>query len=210
MKLKNMVLGTLLSTLSFTSLAAVTIQVPDTIDLLAANEAKPDISGGFFSSSNTVTLPDGENQIVFRYKSYFSQGNDRIVVESDAIIATFKTSDSELNFELPDYQNQQQAQEHMDNLQWQLVDQSGAAVEVNQDKLIKKGVQLGRDYPSEAKAYNTKGGIAALSIGQSQPSVATNQTPADTTNNAEEMLHFWYQRADAETKAKFKTFVNQQ
>lgn len=31
---------------------------------------------------------------------------------------------------------------------------------------------------------------------------------ADST--AEEMLHFWYQKADAETKARFKAYINQQ
>jgi len=29
-------------------------------------------------------------------------------------------------------------------------------------------------------------------------------------NAAEEMLHFWYNKADEKTKARFKEFVNQQ
>ncbi len=31
---------------------------------------------------------------------------------------------------------------------------------------------------------------------------------ADST--AEEMLHFWYQKADAKTQARFKDYINQQ
>ncbi|NMU53210.1 DUF2057 family protein, partial [Vibrio parahaemolyticus] len=38
--------------------------------------------------------------------------------------------------------------------------------------------------------------------------VRATAVKADST--AEEMLHFWYQKADAETKARFKKYVNQQ
>ena len=35
-------------------------------------------------------------------------------------------------------------------------------------------------------------------------------TAVKSDSTAEEMLHFWYQKADAETKARFKAYVNQQ
>lgn len=42
-----------------------------------------------FSAKKTLTLEDGQQQIVFRYQPYFTQGNDRIQVESEVIVATF-------------------------------------------------------------------------------------------------------------------------
>ncbi len=212
MKIKKMVLGAILGGLSFSSLAAVSVQVPDSIDLLAANEAKPQLDGGLFSSTKTLTLPDGENQIVFRYKAYFNQGDDRVVVQSNAIIAKFSASENELQFVLPEYRNRQQAEDNIANLSWKLVDQTGLEIGVTQDKLIKKGVQVGRDYASEAQQYNATGGVAAFAA----PTTVTHTAQTSATNipaeskDAEEMLHFWYEKADAKTKARFKRFINQE
>ncbi len=210
MHIKKMVLGALLGGLSFSSLAAVTLQVPDSIDLLAANEAKPQLDGGLFSSSKTLTLPDGENQIVFRYKAYFNQGDERIVVPSNAIIAKFSATDSDLEFVLPEYQNQQQAQQNIANLSWKLVDQTGLEIGVTQDKLIKNGLQVGRDYAAEAQQYNAAGGVAAFAAPSSSVTPTTAANAPIAAKDAEEMLHFWYEKADADTKARFKRFVNQQ
>ncbi len=61
--------------------ADVTVTVPDDVSILAANGEKVKLSGGFFASERSLTLPDGINQVVFRYSPYFSQGNDRLSVE---------------------------------------------------------------------------------------------------------------------------------
>ncbi|MEZ9417509.1 DUF2057 family protein, partial [Vibrio sp. 10N.286.49.E1] len=42
-------------------LADVTIEVPSSVDVLAVNEAKPDLDGSLFSSHKTLTVPDGQN-----------------------------------------------------------------------------------------------------------------------------------------------------
>lgn len=81
--------------------AAVTLHVPDDVTLFVANGQKAKLSGSLFASSKTIELPNGENQIVFQYEPYFSQGNDRIGVESNVIIAKFSANDTDLNFELP-------------------------------------------------------------------------------------------------------------
>ncbi|MCV6069192.1 DUF2057 family protein, partial [Escherichia coli] len=85
--------------------ADVTVSVPDDVSVLAANGEKAKLSGGFFASEKTLTLPDGVNQVVFRYAPYFNQGNDRLSVESDAIVARFDTSNAELTIEVPKYRN---------------------------------------------------------------------------------------------------------
>ncbi|MCX2757110.1 DUF2057 family protein [Vibrio sp. Sgm 22] len=201
-------------------LADVTIEVPSSADalveVLAVNEAKPDLDGGFFSSSKTITVPDGVNQIVFKYQLAFSQGNDREFVDSDTIIATFDATDTALTFDMPKFRNTNEAKKGLQNLDWKLVDENQNAISVKQDKLIKDGMQIGRKYPQEAKEYNQKGGIAALTVGASagaaaavaQPVTLPAKIDGNAANTAEEMLYFWYEKSDAETKQKFKDYVN--
>ncbi len=201
-------------------LADVKIEVPSSADalveVLAVNEAKPDLEGGFFSSSKTITVPDGVNQIVFQYQLAFSQGNDREFVDSHAIIATFDATDTTLTFDMPKFRNVNEAKKGFQNLDWKLVDENQNAISVKQDKLTKDGMQIGRKYPQEAKEYNQKGGIAALTVGASagaaaavaQPVTLPAKIDGNAANTAEEMLYFWYEKADAETKQKFKDYVN--
>ncbi|WP_032554319.1 DUF2057 family protein [Vibrio splendidus] len=199
------------------ALADVKIEVPSSADalveVLSVNEAKPALEGGFFSSSKTITVPDGVNQIVFQYQLAFSQGKDREFVDSDAIIATFEVTDTTVTFDMPKFRNAKEARKGFQNLDWKLVDENQNAISVKQDKLTKDGMQIGRTYPQEAKEYNRTGGIAALTTGATaaavgQPVTLPAKFDSNASNTAEEMLYFWYEKADAETKQKFKEFVN--
>ncbi|EIU7614606.1 DUF2057 domain-containing protein [Vibrio vulnificus] len=195
--------------------AAVTLHVPDDITLFVANGQKAKLSGSLFASSKTIELPNGENQIVFQYEPYFSQGNDRIGVESNVIIAKFSATDTDLNFELPKYRDHRVAEQEIKQMQWQLVDEQGAAVTKSEDKLVKSGMQIGRDYAREAADYNQTGGIAAIGTAVSVATIKTEPVANVETkvkagdNTAEEMLHFWYDKADDATKARFKAYINQ-
>ncbi|HDY7662956.1 TPA: DUF2057 domain-containing protein [Vibrio vulnificus] len=195
--------------------AAVTLHVPDDVTLFVANGQKAKLSGSLFASSKTIELPNGENQIVFQYEPYFSQGNDRIGVESNVIIAKFSANDTDLNFVLPKYRDHRVAEQEIKQMQWQLVDEQGAAVTKSEDKLVKSGMQIGRDYAREAADYNQTGGIAAIGTAVSVATIKTEPVADVETkvkagdNTAEEMLHFWYDKADEATKARFKAYINQ-
>ncbi|MFV8457373.1 DUF2057 domain-containing protein [Vibrio owensii] len=203
--------------------ADVTVTVPDDVSILAANGEKVKLSGGFFASEKSFTLPDGVNQVVFRYAPYFSQGNDRLSVESDVIVTRFDATDAELSLQVPEYRDLRQAEDKIKDLDWKLVDVSGNAIAVEQDKLIKPGMQIGRDYVREVEDYNKTGGVAAVGVVSAaviQPATLPAKIPADmkqtkpatmkADSTAEEMLHFWYQKADVETQARFKDYINQQ
>ncbi|ENL6071497.1 DUF2057 family protein [Vibrio cholerae] len=191
--------------------AKVTMEIPDTIDLLVVNGSSPKFSGGFFNATKKLELDDGEQQIVFRYSPYFSQGNDRIIIDSEVVIATFDAANQELRFDMPKYRDAPQATKAIKTMQWQLLDQQGKAVELRQDRLIKEGMQIGRNFEFETAEYNKKGGVAALTSSMAiQPIAQQEISNATAMAAAEEMLHFWYNKADTETKARFKAFVNQQ
>lgn len=192
---------------SASAAATVTLDVPDTIDLLVVNGGKPNTSGGFFASSKKVEMEDGQQQIVFRYHPYFTQGNDRVGVESDVVIAKFNAADQSISFDMPEFRNAADAERSIKSMEWTLRDQQGTAIEMKQDRLIKEGMQIGRDYKQETLEYNMTGGPAAITTQYVKPTSANSST-SDTT--AEEMLYFWYGKADAQTKARFKQYVNQQ
>ncbi|MCG9595211.1 DUF2057 family protein [Vibrio sp. Isolate25] len=214
MKISTTLLAATALSLSAMAAAEVTITVPETVDVLVANDAKPELSGGFFSANKTLTLPNGENQILFRYQPYFTQGNDRIILESDPIIATFNTSDTELTFDMPKYRDHHEGEKKIKDVDWQLTTENGKPLAVTQDKLIKDGMQIGRNFQIELADYNRRGGVAAVSAAAIGATVQPVHLPAQVTkegvkgdSTAEEMLHFWYNKADAETQARFKQFL---
>jgi len=217
MKMKTTILASVMLGISATASADVTISIPDTIDVLVVNDSKPDISGSIFSATKTLTLPDGENQILFKYQPYFDQGKDRIILESDPTIGTFNASDTKLEFKLPKYRNEHDGAKQINNLEWALTDESGQPIKMKQDKLVKSGMQIGRNHQIELADYNRRGGIAAVAtattaavIPVTLPAKIDQNTTKAGDNTAEEMLHFWYSKADAETQARFKAFINQQ
>lgn len=206
MKVQTSLLAFAALGLSTNALADVTISIPDTVEVLLVNEQKPQLDGGLFSSQKTVTLPDGENQILFLYKPYFTQGKDRIIVESDPIVAKFTTKESELVFDFPSYRNVREAKAEIKSADWQFKNQNGQVVSVQQEQLAKEGMQIGRNFKLEIAEYNRHDGIASLNKSIPMP---TNVSMDDLKgeNTAEQMLHFWYQEADKETQQRFKQFL---
>ncbi len=193
---------------SVSASAKVTVEIPSSIDLLVVNGEKPSTSGSLFSSTKNLDLEDGENQIVFRFEQFFTQGDDRMSVESDVVIAKFTASNKELTFLLPKYKDAKSAKKDIKQFEWSLVDNNQQKIDVKQERLIKKGMQLGRNYPQEALEYNRTGAIASVAIAGE---VALASVPENASSDtAEEMLHFWYNKADEATKQRFKQFVNAQ
>ncbi len=206
MKVQTSLLAFAALGLSTNALADVTISIPDTVEVLLVNEQKPQLDGGLFSSQKTVTLPDGENQILFLYKPYFTQGKDRIIVESDPIVAKFAAKESELVFDFPSYRNVREAKAEIKSADWQFKNQNGQVVSVQQEQLAKEGMQIGRNFKLEIAEYNRHDGIASLSKSISLPTnVSTEDLKGE--NTAEQMLHFWYEKADKETQQRFKQFL---
>ena len=192
--------------------AKVSIEVPSNVNVLVVDGAKPHESGSFLSATKTIELEDGQHQILFRYQPVFSEGQERYSTESDPIVATFSATNQALSFQLPEYRDIKDAEKNIKSMQWSLTDKSGQAVSVKQDKLIKEGMQIGRNFRDEIDEYNRSGRIASVGVVQpainysGAPAPAPAAQPGDST--AEEMLHFWYNKADAQTRARFKAYLS--
>ncbi|MCL9776914.1 DUF2057 family protein [Vibrio methylphosphonaticus] len=217
MKALKILTCALLASSSTFAVADVTINIPESVDLLSVNAGEANSkSNGFFSSGETATLPDGTNQIVFRFEPYFDLNREeRVSIPSKVVIARFDASNTTLTLEVPSYQNERQAKKDIDTFAWSLKDEQGNVIAVEQDVLVKDGMQIGRDYSREAEDYNRKGGIAAIAAAGAVATTATPVTlPANVNtpagdSTAEEMLIFWYNKADDATKARFKEYVSQ-
>lgn len=211
----------LLIATSHFALADVTLNLPSDVTLLAVNMEKPQTSGSFFSSVTSATLEDGQNQIVFRFEPYFDKGNERNSVSSDVYIVTFDETNTKLDFVLPKYRTEREAEREIGNMEWSLIDEKGETISIKTDKLKKDGMQLGRNYVRESEDYNRAGGIASIGVvttvvtlpkakteTATKPAVVTQAEQPQIDSTAEEMLHFWYSKADADTQARFKDFIN--
>jgi uncharacterized protein YccT (UPF0319 family) len=188
-------------------MADVVINIPSNVELLVVNEEKPIIDGGFFSSTSATTLADGQHQLVFRVKQSFTRGNDKELFSSQPVIGTFSSAQTELSIEIPSFTTSRQAEAFNDQPQWQLMTSEGEVIEAKQDKLVHHGMQIGRDFISEIQTYNQGEGVA---IWTGVITTTTSEQSQSTPTTAEEMLHFWYQKADPETQQRFKDAINAQ
>ncbi|HHB1596954.1 TPA: DUF2057 family protein [Vibrio campbellii] len=215
-----------LSVLASTNLyAATTLVVPEDVKLLAVNMEKPKLEGGLFSDEKTIEIPDGTNQIVFKYQPEFEIGDDIKGVYGDAIIAKFDVKNEELKFELPEFKTYRQAQTNISPLEWQLLDSKGQPIDLVEDILESDGVQIGRNYAQEARNYNIAGGVAGVAVtvvtvnqhsqavtGVEPKVVATADAQSPTAQGSQmvDLLKTMYQKATPEEKETFKKWVAQQ
>jgi uncharacterized protein YccT (UPF0319 family) len=205
--------------------AATTLVVPEDVKLLSVNMEKPKLEGGLFSDEKTMEIPDGTNQIVFKYQPEFEIGDDIKGVYGDVIIAKFDATDEELTFELPKFKTYRQAQTSISPLAWQLLDSKGQPIDLVEDVLESDGVQIGRNYPQEARNYNIAGGLASVAVtyvtvNQHQQAVSEIEPKAHEIKNSQEstaqdsqivdLLKTMYNKATPQEKETFKKWVAQQ
>ena len=205
--MKKVPLFAALITLSvgFPVLANISLKMPYNSDLILVN-------GKEASGNEELTLPNGANQIAFRYQGNFYQQDQESSFDSDIIIMSFKGFDTSYSLTLPNLRTMNAAQQFNHKPQLTLTDKNGNAVPFEQGKLMKKGLQFGRDYETEIATYNNTNQPAALgSLAIDTPTNMPTQsrgsnasTPTNSQVNVGQMLDFWYSQADEATKASFK------
>ncbi|MGR5436816.1 DUF2057 family protein [Vibrio owensii] len=215
-----------LSVLASTNLyAATTLVVPEDVKLLAVNMEKPKLEGGLFSDEKTIEIPDGTNQIVFKYQPEFEINDNIKNVYGDVIIAKFDVKNEELKFELPEFKTYRQAETNISPLEWQLLDSKGQPIDLVEDVLDSDGVQIGRNYAQEARNYNIAGGVAGVAVtvvtvnqhsqavtGVEPKVVATTDAQPSTAQDSQmvDLLKTMYQKATPQEKETFKKWVARQ
>lgn len=225
MKKALMFLCGVVLTTSFTASANVVINVPEDVSILVVNMKKPNVENSLFSGKK-LTLPNGENQILFKYIPTFESVNEIRNVSSEAVIAKFNATDTTLDFKLPEYRSIKIARENISEMEWEFVDSNTSKnIPVKYDFLIKDGVQYGRDYITEAREYNLANGAAAIKLLTQtvSPVVAVTNNKEHSTYkvhaNAKtasqtavmspnlEQLKAWYSQSSEEDRKAFRKWI---
>ncbi|RTR36477.1 DUF2057 domain-containing protein [Shewanella canadensis] len=214
-----------ITTLLFASQAWAepTLSFPNSAELLVVN-------GKATESDSPVTLSEGKNQIVLKYNTSFRQQGQQKRFSSEAIILSFEASNQTYKLILPKLKSSSDADKFNSTPAIKLSDNKGQAVNYDTDILTKEGLQLGRDYSDEISLYNQSGANAAVnhfSVEKqtakvhSADVVATTALAKSSVNkqattqskeipdqiNVGQILDFWYQQADEETRKAFKARI---
>lgn len=212
------------------AMADITLQLPKNIEVLTVN-------GKSSANTDKLTLANGVNQISFRYITQYRQQAHLVHYQSDVLIIRFDGSEQTLTLKLPTINSARDAKKFDDSPKLTLLNAQDKAVNFTSDKLIKNGIQLGRNYEHEILQYNLREHPASLNItmnaattqsnnalssgavNQQQiptviaPIITVNDNASHSTPSQVEitkMLDYWYQLADDNTKANFKTKINQE
>ncbi|MDW2406274.1 DUF2057 family protein, partial [Vibrio sp. 1262-1] len=160
-----------------------------------------------------------------KYQPEFESGDDIKSVYSDVIIAKFDVNNEKLKFQLPQFNTYRQAQTSISPLDWQLLDSKGQTIDLVEDTLESEGVQIGRNYPQEARSYNTAGGVASVAVTyvtvNQHQQVVTGIEPASKTVESTQgsgqqdtqmvdLLKTMYLKASPTDQEAFKLWISQQ
>ena len=228
MKFGFAIVGLLTTCLSLPVMAATLKLSPD-VNLLVIDGKK--VSGSLFKGSNGLELVNGQHQILFRVEKPVRYGSrDEEMYSSAPLIANFNSTGSDIiTISLPKIVTKAEAARFDKNPSFTLVNEKGQTIDSVQDKLTLQGLVIAADLELEMAKYNTSGSTASVpslaqvtvinSVGYPQaatmPPVTTTRTPVPQTSVTlkgetaeEEMLQYWYQRADKETRKRFLDWAN--
>jgi hypothetical protein len=191
---------------SLSASASIQLTVPSEVELLLVDSQEVKLDSSFFSTTSTLKLDDGEHQIVFRYNPVFKQGKDNIIVSSDIIVSKFIATNQDISFVFPSYNSPEKAKAFNTELNWELKDKNDKNIPFAQAKLVYDGVQIGRNIQFELAKFNTTEHAAAFK--QDMITVTHKEIKNEKgENTAEQMLNYWYEKADKETQERFKTSI---
>ncbi|AZG72287.1 DUF2057 family protein [Shewanella livingstonensis] len=218
-----------LSVFSQLTLAA-SLQLPDrTETVLVNNKASQQQS----SVELDLTVPNAIQQIAFRYQARYRDNGSQNNFVSDVIILRFTASAQDYQLTLPSINSASSAKQFSLKPAIKLTDESGKEIAFTQDKLIKSGLQIGRNFVHEITQYNSSGAIAAIAPSTAiiKKSLTTTSKVATISDNHSQaisssadvfevkpvditqaevsrMLDYWYQKANNQTQAEFKAKIN--
>lgn len=138
--------------------AEVTITLPDS--------AEPLLLNGKDITSHQLISQNGPQQLVFNARASYREFGQQKRFVSETLIVTFSGENNHYRVSLPKISSPKSAEKFNDVPQIGLTDTQGNKVAYKIDKLLKDGIQIGRNYSEEIKAYNIGQGVAAIAINQ--------------------------------------------
>ncbi|WP_153914777.1 DUF2057 domain-containing protein [Shewanella sp. TC10] len=232
MNSKAFFIGLFIFAISPMSFAASVLELPNTVEVQVFN-------GKAYEGNDDIALVEGQNQIVFRYVVNYRDSGMQTQFNSSAIVLTFDADDAQYQLTLPSIRNKNAANQFNREPKVNLSSNQSDSTPHQIDVLRKSGMQIGRDYTEEMLSYNQTQQVAAVAAFApaitvpavkvteatppvavapvvatsaaiaSQPKIVTPKTIAEDQAEISEMLDYWYNKANPDTKAKFKAKINQ-
>lgn len=174
------------SILCATALMLVAVQ-PATADVhlnLPKNAEVLTVNGKPAVKSSDLVLADGINQIAFRYAAQYRQQADSVHYLSDVLIVRFDASAQTLTLTLPAINSARDAKKFDESPKLALLNAQDEAVSFASDKLIKNGIQLGRDFEHEILQYNLSNHPASLNLTMNTATTQASDTTAPSSTTA--------------------------
>ncbi len=199
-------------TLSSEALADITIRVDPAIDVLAIDGQETEKPRAYVNRS--LRLADGRHQLLLRLGvEVETRGNDTEFAHSDTFVVLFEATNQQLSLSTPKIKTPAAMEAFNQSPEWQLRASSGLSWPLAVAPLRKEGFQLSRNYTHELALFNQGHNPAALAIlagpAQAYPpansalTIGGQRPPDAATPLPLQMLQYWYQVADQNTRQKF-------
>lgn len=203
MKLRLVITG-VIALLIAANVSATTLKLAPDIDLLVLDGRK--ISGSLLKGAEGLELEQGQHQVLFRVeKSLKKDAQMATPWISVPLIVTFTTKAQSITITLPSLATTAQGKLFDKKPEFQLLDEHGAVIESQQDRLV---VKPGTNFEQVMVMYNLKGNVASVPrFAQPQPSnspVSKSSLDFASGNHAgNRVLQLWYQQVDSATRQRF-------
>ena len=199
-----------------TPIWAATLSTADNLDIEVIDGQKFR-SGLFSNAQKAINLSEGDHQIVLRLSGSIKGSKDPELYKTGYHVITLKTEGNEkLELASKPIKRMRDARAFDKNPEFILTNSNGKAYPFQTAFLEKEGMQIGRDLVRELKEFNATGSSAALESRAPFAALAMNN-PATTLSNgsksvsevllSEQMLHYWFQQADKETRERFLSWA---
>lgn len=185
---------------------------PYTLLLLDGQPAK----SSMVNSKQQITLPAGQHQLVLQFEGSFRDQSDSRLIRGEPLVFNLDMQADDniaINFTYP--RNYREAERFLEQQKLQVINKKpGSTAKVDYFVLPRKeGLQIGRDYQQEltdlGKAFQqtsmpTTAAAAAAAVAAENK---TGSAPVAKNVQTLEMLKYWYNQADIQTRKDFQHWV---
>lgn len=178
--------GILVASVSFNSVAQVTLSVDRDIEVLVTNGSE--FEKPMIGHADKVVLPDGENQLLVRVAKIIRRDGKKEKFNSHPQVVRFNAENQELDLKLPKPVGTGiEADEYNKKPQLSLTLNDGLPYDFKSDVIQTSGLSLFRDYEDLVYKYNRRGDGEAVLTKSSNNSFKIDSFPENTLSSDEQI-----------------------
>ena len=200
---------------------AADLTVADNIELNVVNGKTYQASVKLFGTAEKIELNDGDQQLIFRIFDNIRSGNNQNLFRSEYYLITFSDQgDENLKLAASPILNMTAARQFDKKPVFTLLNSDGNAVPFKLAQMRREGMKVNRNMLNELREFNATGHeaaiearapFAALAMMNSDSALLPDRNNVQTKIGdvllSEQMLHYWFQQADPETRKRFMNWA---